>query len=225
MEEEEAPLVVPRIVDMPFDEFQRNFGVDDKLENPQDAKEFCHFLAKRVAISKRERGHIESLRVILTQWHGSAKHAAWRLAESLGRPQCPSPTRAFAEVVLIECLTSPSVTNYAKYRLLHHLTRPRQSGDRYCARLQSVTRREITKLLPAFLGEMAFELNIIALYAMRCLGASTADLQNAVQQHASKPVPLPIKNALSLASTHKKPRRLPKFVPIGDEDGETADNY
>jgi hypothetical protein len=67
-----------------------------------------------------------------------------------------------------------------------------------------------------------FEVN-----AMRCLGASAAALQRAVLQQIGTPVPLPIKNALSLATetTAKKPKQLPAFAPIGDEEGEREDNY
>ena len=81
-------------------------------------------------------------------------------------------------------------------------------------------------LTPLFLREKAFELNIIALYAMRCLGASAAELRDAVHQQVRTPVPLPIKNALSLAteSTTKRPVQLPAFAPIGDEEGE-RDEY
>jgi hypothetical protein len=120
---------------------------------------------------------------------------------------------------------SPEMTNYAKYRRLHHLVRPRRSGGRYCAGLQSSTVRKLKNLLPSFLAEMAFELNIIALYTMRALGSPIADLQRAVEQHACKPIPLPIKNALSLAGAPEKSQRLPAFLPISDEETEIEDNY
>jgi hypothetical protein len=62
---------------------------------------------------------------------------------------------------------------------------------------------------------------------MRCLGASAAKLRDAVQEQVSTPVPLPIKNALSWATepTEKKPRQLPAFAPIGDEEGEREEYY
>ena len=82
-------------------------------------------------------------------------------------------------------------------------------------------------LVGPFLGEKAFELNIIALYTMRCLGASAAKLRDAVQRQVRTAVPLPIKNALSLATqpTAEKPKQLPAFAPIGDEEGEREDYY
>ena len=161
------------------------------------------------------------------RWHGSAKHAAWRLAESYARPECPPETRRRAEVVVMRCLKDEHVTNYTKYRLLHHLTRRRKSGDRYWQRLGTSNQRELATLVPAFLSEKAFELNVLALYTMRCLGASASKLRNAVQQRVPTAVPLPIKNALSLATepTAKKPRQLPAFAPLGDEEGEREDYY
>lgn len=225
-DDEDAPLVLPQIADIPFDEFQGSFEVNDKLEKANLAKDFCHFLAKRIVISERQPWHIDRLETILARWHGSAKHAAWRLVESLARPECPEPTRRLAETVLMKCMKDPLVTNYAKYRLLHHLTRRRKSGDRYWQRLQAANKRELKALVPAFLGEKAFELNIIALYAMRCFGACTADLRNAVEKYARTPVPLAIKNTLSLVSQSvRKTKQLPAFVPIGDEEGEAEDKY
>jgi hypothetical protein len=167
---------------------------------------------------------------ILTDWHGSAKHAAWLLVESMVHDVCPKKTKEAAENVLLECLTNPKVTNYAKCRLLHHLVRPRKSDTsnsvyRYCARLRSSTVQGIRNLLPPFLGETAFELNIIALYAMQFLGASFGDLNKAVDENACKPVPLPIKNALLLARQPVKPKLFPPLVPVGDEEGEIEDNY
>ena len=127
----------------------------------------------------------------------------------------------------MKCLKDDHVTNYTKYRLLHHLTRRRKSGDMYWQRLRTANQRELATLLPAFLGEKAFELNIIALHTMRCLGASAAELRDAVQQQAHTPVPLPIKNALSLATepTAKNSKQLPAIDPIGDEEGEREDYY
>ncbi len=225
-DDEDALVTRPAVTDKPFDEFDSDFRIGQKLEKKgKDAKNFCHFLAKRITLSERQPGHVEMLHVILTDWHGSAKHAAWRLVETFARSECPNETRELAEHILVKCLTDPKVTNYAKYRVLHHLVRPRRSGGRYCAGLQGSTVRKLKNLLPTFLAELAFELNIIALYTMRWLGASTAELQGAVEQHACKPVPLPIKNALALASTPSKPKRLPAFVPLGDEEAEIEDSY
>ena len=62
---------------------------------------------------------------------------------------------------------------------------------------------------------------------MRCLGASAAKLRDAVQEQVSTPVPLPIKNALSLATEPmaKKPKQVPAFASIGDEEGEREEYY
>lgn len=73
------------------------------------------------------------------------------------------------------------VANYTKYRLLHHLVRPRklagqQSVYKYGSLLRNRTVQKVSSLLPSFLAEKAFELNIIAPYAMQALGASFEDL-------------------------------------------------
>jgi hypothetical protein len=227
-DDEDAPVVRPVVSDIPFDEFAEDFEVGQKLARKgKDAKNFCHFLAKRIGLSERQPGHVEMLREILTNWHGSAKHAAWRLVESFARSECPTKTRKRAEAEILECLNDASVTYYAKYRLVHHLVRPRRSRKRYWKELQQTTLRSLKKMVPTFLGEKAFELNIVALYALRCFGASTPDLVDAVKRNARGPVPLPIKNALSLAieTTAKKPKQLPAFAPIADEEGEREEYY
>jgi hypothetical protein len=104
-------------------------------------------------------------------------------------------------------------------------TRGTDSKYRYSAQLGRDTLRKLKGLLPSFLGEVAFELNIISLYAMRALGSSFAELGSAVEQHACKPVPLPIRNALALARGPKRPKLLPVFAQVGDEETEVEDYY
>jgi hypothetical protein len=231
-DEEEDAFVAsrPQVTDKPFDEFDRRFKLDQELLNAKDAKDFCHFLAKKIKRKERQPAHIKKLCVILTDWHGSAKHCTWRLVESMVSNECPKSTRELAEKVLLECLTNPKVTNYTKYRLLHHLVRPRKSDEnnstyRYYSCLKSSTVKEIRRLLPQFLAETAFELNIIALYTMQTLGASFEDLQTAVRENACEPVPLPIKNALSMARKPENSKLLPSFLPISDEEAEAEDYY
>jgi hypothetical protein len=125
--DEDSAVIRPVIADKPFDEFKRDFEIGEELREAQDAKDFCHFLSKRLALKERKPGHIEMLHEILTKWHGSAKHAAWRLVESFARQECPKETRDLAETVIIRCLTNPSVANYSKYRLLHHLVKKTRS--------------------------------------------------------------------------------------------------
>jgi len=229
-QDEDAAVMRPQVTDRPFDEFDRDFGLLEKVANARDAKDYCHFLAKRIALSERRRSHINTLHLILTDWHGSAKHAAWRLVESMVRQECPAKTRERAEQVVLDCLTNPKVANYTRYRLLHHLVRPRKSSTsgtihRFCDGLGTSTSQKLISLLPPFLVEPAFELNVIALYTMRALGASFADLQSAIDKHVSSPVPLPIKNALSLARQPGKPKLFPISVPGGDEEVEVEDYY
>jgi hypothetical protein len=226
-DEEDAEIVRPKIADKPFDEFDKDFALGQKITTAKDAKDFCHFLSKRLELTERKPGHVEMLHEILIKWHGSAKHAAWRLVESFASQECPKETRGSAETVIIKCLTNPSVANYTKYRLLHHLvkTRGMDSKYRYSTQLGRDTLRKLKDLLPSFLGEVAFELNIISLYTMRALGASFTELESAVDQHACKPVPLPIRNALTLARGPKRAKLLPVFAQVGDEETEVEDYY
>lgn len=149
-DDEDALVVRPVVSDLPFDEFTEDFEVGQMLEKKgKDAKNFCHFLAKRIALSERQPGHVDMLREILTTWHGSAKHAAWRLVESFARSECPTKTRRRAEAAILECLNDPSVINYAKYRLVHHLVRPRRSHERYLNVLKDSSLQNLKRIIPS----------------------------------------------------------------------------
>jgi hypothetical protein len=117
----------------------------------------------------------------------------------------------FPDSLLVRTRKSPSELSTQDYR--------------FTSVLSDATIRELKGLLPGFLAEPAFELNIIALYAMKALGASFAYLQNAVEENACKPVPLPIRNALSLSRRHSKSRLFPTYAPVSDDDSAIEDNY
>lgn len=201
-----APLPV---YDKPFDEFGRQFLPDEQLKEEKDAKDFCQFLGKLLPLQERQPDHIETLKVILNRWHGSSRHASWRLVESIVRNECLSTTRASAEKVLLDCLGDSRTSTYAKYRLLHHLVRRRPDPEnrvrRYINLMTADIKEAISKLLPSYLKEPAFELNIIALCTMKALGASPADLETEVRECLSKPVPGPIRNALMRAGSAPSP--------------------
>lgn len=193
------------ITDHPFDELDRHFEPGQTLEKEEDAKDFCHFLGRVLPLTDRHPAHVDILRAILTQWHGSSKHASWRLVETIIRPECPAATRENATTTLLDCLSSTNTSTYAKYRLLHYLVRMqkhpnRQEVFRYLDKLMPAAKKQIKKLLPEFLSEQAFELNIITLYAMKVLGATHAELKETVREKTPNPEAVPIQNALLLAA-------------------------
>jgi hypothetical protein len=145
------------------------------------------------------------LKVILTQWHGSSKYASWRLVETIIHSECLGATQAHATKTLLDCLSDTSTSTYANYRLLHYLVRRRKRPNsskvfRYLDRLSPSVKKQIKQLLPGFLAEQAFDLNIITLYAMQVLGATHAELEAAVREKSPKPVAVPIRNVLILAA-------------------------
>ena len=55
-DDDDTPVTRPSVTDRPFDEFDRDFEIGQKLEKPgKDAKDFCHFLAKRIGLSAWSR--------------------------------------------------------------------------------------------------------------------------------------------------------------------------
>jgi len=208
-----------------FDEFNRRFEPEQTLEKDEDAKDFCHFLGRVLPLTDRQPAHVDTLKVILTQWHGSSKYASWRLVETIVHSECPGDTRAHATKTLLECLADTSTSTYAKYRLLHYLVRRRnrpngQGVFRYLARLRRSAKEQIAQILPGFLREQAFELNLIALYAMQVLGATHAALETTVREKAPKPVPVPIRNVLILAAEPTPVVQSLNLGEVSEDEGQ-----
>jgi len=179
------------VTDHPFDEFTRQFKPGEEFKDDKDAKDFCHFLGRVLGIEDRQPVHVDMLKIVLTTWHGSSKYASWRLVETIVRDQCPASTKAQATKTLLSCLADRDVSPYAKYRLLHYLLRSRRrvGGSGTCRLFDLLNFRaktEIKQMLPRFLSEPAFELNIIALYAMQVLGASHAEMKVAAKRYSPK---------------------------------------
>ncbi len=210
------------ISDRPFDEFNRDFVPGQILEKQQDAKDFCHFLSRKTPLEERLPSHVDMLRLAMTRWPGCGRHASWRLVETIARDACPTATRAHAVQVLLDCLSDRDIAYYVKYRLLHHLAKPRgglEGNRNYFDKLGSRARNKIKKVLPTLLNEKAFELNIIALYVLKVLGASHSELERVVGSNAPKPVGTPIRNALFLAAkAHPEPVNF-ALAELSESDG------
>jgi hypothetical protein len=240
-EEEEAPAVsqaptpVQSHVDVHFHEFDRRFAPGEPLKEDKDAKEFCKFLSTRGAdgtplihISERLPEHIETLRQVLTKWQGSGKHAAWLLVQSAFYRGIRVPTAKKAKEVVFDLLEVPNVNPYIRYRLLHHLVKPRQDSKgreyRFLDRLSETEKARLKQRVPLFVAEPAFELNLVSLYLSRCLGASRAQLEELVRDHAIKPDADPIRNALSYLESRQLATKIPP-LSFAHEPDDIQPNY
>jgi hypothetical protein len=122
-------------------------------------------------------------------------------------------------------LPDKNVSSYGKYRLLHHLSRQRrnpQDGETYSYldRLEPLDRERTEALLPDLVGEQAFELNIIALYALRILGASHKELDAVVRHHCKRPIPVPIKNVLMMVAKSAAPVEATALADVPESEGQ-----
>src|SRR5262249_17992876 len=61
-EDEFSQIKSISIADRPFDEFDRDFVAGQNIESPQDAKDFCHFLSRRLPLELRLPSHVDMLR-------------------------------------------------------------------------------------------------------------------------------------------------------------------
>jgi len=225
----QAPTLVQSHVDLHFHEFDRTFSPGEALKDDKDAKEFCKFLSARRAdgtsllhISERLPQHIEMLREVLTKWQGSGKHAAWLLVQSAFNRGVPAPTADRAKQVLFDLFEIAGVNSYIKYRLLHHLVKSRRDRKgreyQFLDRLSETEKAGLNQRVPLFVAQPAFELNLVSLYLLRCLGASRAQLEKLVKDYAIKPDADPIRNALSFIEPSQVATKIPALCSTQEPD-------
>ena len=215
-----ANVIIKRI-DQNFDEFTTRFEPDEKIDKDKKAKEFCKFLSTvnkqkemLLPLQQRRPEHIMNLGEILVKFGGSSKHASWLIVQSAYYPAIPQETQIKAKEILFNSIQNEEVNSYAKYRLLHHLIKPRKRDNsefRFFDQLSAEEKEKLHDLLPSLLQQPTFELNIISLYILKIMGANRSELEEYVKKYIPKPIGEPIKNALSYCS---EPVEMVKFVEI-----------
>lgn len=208
-EEETAGVKIEALVDRPFEMFTRVFEESEKLQK-KDAKDFCKFISGHGADGKpllplqdREDWHIDGLRTILEKWRSSAKHASWLLVQTAFWKGVKEGVSKTALKTVMDLVSDTALYSYARYRLLHHIVKRRKGRRGEFSFLDQLTdeyRSIIESSLPSLLGESAFELNLIALYILRQLGHSEAELEAFVNANC-KPGCEPVYEALRRNTT------------------------
>lgn len=225
--ETQAPPLM-RAIDRPF-EHNDGASITLPLKNASDAKRFCKFLSKHFNLAGRQDMHVKELGRILVSFPGCSKHACWLLVQTAVYTSCTKEANAVARSEIIERLKDPEVSAYARYRLLHHLTKQRSDGGRYIERLNVSELSALDQITTLLIEEPSIEQIIGALYYKYVRGADRAGLEDLLQERAPKPLTLPLQNLLlSLGS----PRRLPSLVstsprvlPDDDEYDAEEDHY
>ena len=231
-EDEGAGSQIAARIDLSL-EFSQIFTEDQQLKAASDAKEFCKFLRTHsadglplVALSDRKVWHVERLREIIAQWRGPTKHAGWLLVQTAIYGGVPHTTRDRARQVILMLLGDEDLNAYSRYRILHHLVklRRRKSGEsfRFIVQLSDSERQQIEALIPKYLAEPAFELNLIALYTRRILGGSVADLKSLAATHCRRGCE-PVRNALEAVA--QIPETLPPIRGEIEEPDSIPDRY
>ena len=186
-------------IDRESDELDKDFNPDGEIKEDKDAKNFCKFFQK-LKTKKRITAHIEKLKIILTHWQGNSKHASWLIVDSIYKKDVPSDTKTAAIEILLNVLNSGEALSYTKYRLIHNLIHlkpdPKTPEVRVIHQLDDGRKEELRKNLCYLLEQSAFELNFIALYALRVLGDSIKDLEKYAHKHIPKPLGSPILTVL-----------------------------
>src|SRR5260370_7062307 len=141
---------------------------------------------------------------VMRNWQGSGKHAAWLIVQSAFDSRIPLNTRKSASTLIFALRETTGVSSYLKYRILHHLVKLRQKSRghqfRYLDKLTAKGRTRLQELIPQFVAEPAFELNIVALHTLRCLGASPEEIKAVVKTGSRHPNAEPILTPISYIS-------------------------
>lgn len=209
LDEEIVPGANPQVsnlIDHHFDDLDKEFVPYQALGNERDGKDFCKFLSSQTrdegwdGLRIRSPEQVKQLATVLLDWSGSSRHAAWLIVQSAFYDSVPLQTKATAIRVIFRVLLDPAINPSAKYRILHHLAKPRtvkHSGRNY-THLENLSNRQkshLESVLSGLLKVPAFELGIAVLYTFKALGASVEDLHSYVQAIPS-PNADPYKNIL-----------------------------
>jgi len=194
------------VLDQRFERFSRRFRPAARLESDQDAKDYCRFMSSHqrgghalLALSGRRPAHADTLAEILVRWPGASRHAAWLLFQCAAEARVPAATRQHAARRLFESLVDENVSNYAKYRLLHHLTKYRWNfryGSRFLDGMDRAAAARFIATVRPLLARPAFELNLGALFAIGCVSAGGAAFPDDYAGDLPQPVAEPLQNLL-----------------------------
>ncbi len=227
-EDEQAGSVIVGRVDVPFEQFARTFTERQALESGGDAKDFCKFLGAHdasgqpvVSLAARQTWHVGRLREVVSRWRGPTKHAAWLLAQTAAYRGVQPAVQQTARQAIIELLNDDSLSPYSRYRLLHHLIKPRHGRGatvlRFIDQFSQAERQRIEALAPKFLAVPAFELNLIALCHLRIIDRSVSEMRQMVAQHCRQGCE-PVRNALE-AATKVPHTQMPSAPTSIEPDG------
>jgi hypothetical protein len=194
-------------IDKNFDEFDKIFHIDCEINSNSEAKEYCKFLSFQnkdgdllLNLKDRTPLHILKLEDIVQNWAGSVRHAVWLLVQSAFYRGVRKETKKKSKELLFSLLSSDNTSSYSKYRILHHLIKLRQTKKniqfRFLDKLSRKEKADLLQLIPFFLKQPAFELNLISLYLLRIFNKSSSEIRDYVGKYIIKPVGDPIKNAL-----------------------------
>lgn len=219
--------------DSSLKELLKEFNPEEDIKNDKDAKNFCKYIQNYVELTERIPKHIEKLETVLTRYQGSSKHATWLLVQSTYYNDIPDETQTKAYEVLFNLFKHKNVLSYTKYRLIHHLVNNRQDKDknqyRLISRLNSQYQEELKVNLKQLLKEPAFELNIVALYALNKLGLELNELKKNIQKYIPKPVGDPIISAIFYLEEVKKSddsnKENDKGLPSEEQQQEDMDYH
>ena len=202
-------------IDIPFDEFNEKLDPSFIIEKNEDAKKYCKFFNSNnlLPLKLRSPEYVQKLEDIFKKWHGSDKFASWLLIQTIFWKEIPEKSKKMAIEILFRSLSSEEVSSYCKYRLIHHLLKKHGVKEkyRYLDKMDKGYINELNKLIPMFLSQPAFELNISALYLLYVQGVTEERIREKVEKYALKPIGDPIKTALSYI---KEPLEIHQNIPI-----------
>ena len=236
-----VPILQDR-VDKRFDEFDRVFDESHTLRKEDDAKpkcakEFCMFLSRppgtttqTEAVRARLPWHVDRLDHILRNWKASSKHASWLLVQTACYEGAPGNVRVKARKRMLAALSDADVSPYAKYRVLHYVSKLRERRDgtrfRFVDEFSARELAELREVLPALVGARAFELALAALYVHSVLGASPRDVRALLRQSAPLKRLSPLDDALwYLEESVDAPAAEIDLVAVGEPDDGPPQPY
>lgn len=111
-------------IDKNFKDSIKEFQEIGEICDDKSAKEFLKYLQNELESQCGELWQIEGLKKVLFNFPGAGKHGAWILVLVSSSPKASSILKQKGGELILEIMSSLTISPYIQYRVLYHLLRP-----------------------------------------------------------------------------------------------------
>ncbi len=200
----------------------KNFDFNQKI-NTDNSESFSHFL-NYITPNNFDFSSVpwdiclNNIHLILREYPQHSKLLAWVIVKFIFRDEITDGLDLQSQHLVVrkmyEILKDQNISAWTKTRILHHLNKPRFSGQSYIARLylRKEIKEEFLKILSQLARHKCVALQLNCLYSFYLSNDCPQDLREFVQENFQRPISEPIQNAIFYISEIKNSNE--QFYPL-----------